>query len=116
MSFIKGFVCRGCGSTLGKRRTLPNGLSVVWCFTCCAGDFLLHESEVEGLEPEEIANLMGREWGSVRTIHKRLNTPGARCACRPSAEHARYQLHERRMQNVFKSKTYRHTEGNQGEQ
>lgn len=113
MVWIKNFECRGCGGTLGKKRVLPNGLELKWCFTCCAGDFLLHESEIEGLNSEEISSLMGREWGTAKTIYKRLNTPGSRCGFRPSSDHARYQLYNNtrklEYEYVQKGKTNRDT-------
>lgn len=111
MAFLKNFECRGCGSRLGKSSTLPNGLKTTWCFTCCAGDFMLKANEMEELEPEQVANLMGREWGTARTIHKRLNTPGSKSAFRPSADHAKWQLYERRNNYVPPSEIHKCTKG-----
>lgn len=106
MGWIKNFECYSCGSTLGKRRTLPNGLDVKWCFACCAGDFLLKESEIEGLSSEEIAGLAGREWGTAKTIHKRLNTPGKHHGFKVTADHARYQIYRRmKYEYIPKGKT-----------
>lgn len=95
MGFLKNFVCRGCGSSLGKSRMLPSGLRTVWCFTCCAGDFMLMNHEMQDMDTEEVASLAGREWGSCKSIHRRLNTPGEKQAFRPSADHVKWQLYER---------------------
>lgn len=109
MAFLKNFTCRGCGSSLGKSRVLPNGLRTTWCFTCCAGDFKLLDHEIEGLDTEQMAGLAGREWGTCKTIHRRINTPGEKQAFRPSADHVKWQLYERNNNNVLASQIHRDT-------
>jgi hypothetical protein len=76
-NWIHNFHCRGCGSSLGRYEDNPDsGYREPVCFVCCAGQFELKESEIEGEDFPEILKLTGREWGHVSQILPRLNTPG----------------------------------------
>lgn len=76
--WIKGFLCSGCGSTLGKWQfNKETGRVEKLCFVCCAGEFELKEMEIDGEDFEQILRLSGRESGPVEKILPRLNTPSA---------------------------------------
>lgn len=81
MSFIEGFECFACGSTLGKM--IRGSSEGVYCFVCCASkyDILPLPHEFDGLDYKEILSLIGVEEGEVGHILSRLNTPGKNMSC-----------------------------------
>lgn len=75
--WIKNFICRGCGSTLGRQAWNPETEKLdAMCFVCCVGHYELLSSEVEHEDFEAVLKLCGREFGHVEQILPRLNTPG----------------------------------------
>lgn len=80
--WIPNFVCRGCGSVLGKYRYNDETERYdKLCFVCCLGEFELTDLETEGQTYEEIMQLTGREYGPVEKLLPFINLPLSALSC-----------------------------------
>lgn len=94
--WIKGFICRSCGSSLGRWSTNNiRGGADKMCFCCGAGEFELSDMELAGLDFEQGSKLSGREWGDAMSIYVRVNNPVQRWSSNTTSRKARDNLAKR---------------------